>query len=160
VNYRIAAYSPEQADAVVALSLRAWEPVFASIEEALEPEVYRGFYPEGWSVAQSAAVLEACATSDSAWIAITGSQVIGFVTVKLNQEARIGEIYMIAVDPPFQGQGIGRALTEFGLGWMKQAGMAIAMVETGAGAGHESARRTYERSGFRILPIARYFKKL
>ena len=160
MDYRIEAYSPEQADAVVALSLRAWEPVFASMEAAMDAEVYREFYPIGWRVAQSAAVLEACAMSDGAWVAVVRQTVVGFVAVKLNQEARMGEIHMIAVDPPFQGQGIGRALTEFGLLWMKQAGMSIAMVETGGDAGHESARRTYERSGFRILPIARYFKKL
>jgi hypothetical protein len=34
------------------------------------------------------------------------------------------------------------------------------MVETGGDEGHSAARRTYERAGLRVLPIARYFKKL
>jgi hypothetical protein len=34
------------------------------------------------------------------------------------------------------------------------------MVETGGDPGHAPARRTYERSGFTLLPIARYFKNL
>ncbi len=38
--------------------------------------------------------------------------------------------------------------------------MALAMVETGGDPGHAPARRSYERSGFVQLPIARYFKKL
>jgi hypothetical protein len=44
--------------------------------------------------------------------------------------------------------------------WMKDAGMSIAMVETGGDPGHAPARRTYEKLGFGLLPIARYFKKL
>jgi GNAT superfamily N-acetyltransferase len=62
--------------------------------------------------------------------------------------------------PDFQGHGIGTALTEFTLNWMKEAGMSVAMVETGGDSGHAPARRTYEKLGFGLLPIARYFKKL
>jgi ribosomal protein S18 acetylase RimI-like enzyme len=67
---------------------------------------------------------------------------------------------MVAVDPARQGQGIGTALTTFALERMRAAGMAVAMVETGGDPGHAPARSTYEKAGFRLLPIARYFKKL
>ena len=67
---------------------------------------------------------------------------------------------MIAVDPDFQGQGIGSALIEFALEWMKDAGMSVAMVETGGDSGHAPARHTYEKMGFGLFPVARYFKKL
>jgi hypothetical protein len=43
---------------------------------------------------------------------------------------------------------------------MKEAGMSVAMVETGADPGHERARHTYEKVGFGLFPVARYFKKL
>jgi hypothetical protein len=43
---------------------------------------------------------------------------------------------------------------------MKDAGMSIAMVETGGDPGHEKARQTYEKVGFELFPVARYFKKL
>ncbi|MEM9008938.1 MAG: GNAT family N-acetyltransferase, partial [Cyanobacteria bacterium P01_F01_bin.86] len=85
---------------------------------------------------------------------------VGFVAVKLHLEDSMGELYMIAVDPDFQGQGIGTALIEFALGWLKNAQMSIAMVETGGDPGHAPARYAYEKAGFRLLPIARYFKKL
>jgi GNAT superfamily N-acetyltransferase len=85
---------------------------------------------------------------------------VGFVAVKLDLESSMGEIYMVAVDPDFQGSGIGTALMEFALDWMKNAGMSVAMVETGGDPGHAPARRTYEKLGFGLLPIARYFKKL
>jgi hypothetical protein len=34
------------------------------------------------------------------------------------------------------------------------------MVETGGDPGHERARHTYEKVGFELFPVARYFKKL
>lgn len=43
---------------------------------------------------------------------------------------------------------------------MKQAGAELAMVETGGDRGHAPARATYEKMGFGLLPVARYFKKL
>jgi hypothetical protein len=43
---------------------------------------------------------------------------------------------------------------------MKASGMSVAMVETGGDPGHAPARHTYEKAGFKVLPIARYFKKL
>lgn len=54
----------------------------------------------------------------------------------------------------------GTALTEFALDWMKSAGMSIAMVETGGDPGHAPARHTYEKVGFKMFSVARYFKKL
>jgi hypothetical protein len=38
--------------------------------------------------------------------------------------------------------------------------MTVAMVETGGDPGHAPARHTYEKQGFRLFPVARYFKKL
>jgi ribosomal protein S18 acetylase RimI-like enzyme len=72
----------------------------------------------------------------------------------------MGEIYMIAVDPDFQRRGIATRLTHHSFEWFKHAGMSIVMVETGADPGHAPARRTYEAAGFKLLPVARYFKSL
>ena len=157
---QIEQYNPDHCDAVVSLSLRAWAPVFESIQKSMDQDVYFEFYPD-WRVSQKKAVEEACAASDmDVWVAILSDKVVGFVAIKLNAESKLGEIYMIAVDPDYQQQGIGIELTEFALKKMKAAGMSIAMVDTGADPGHAPARRTYEKAGFGLLPIARYFKKL
>lgn len=42
-------------------------------------------------------------------MAIAADSTVGFVAVKLDSESRMGEIYMVAVDPDFQGNGIGTA---------------------------------------------------
>ena len=158
---QIEPYNPHQLDAVVRLSLRAWTPVFDCIQNALDVEVYRAFYADSWRVSQQKAVEDVCTAEDTnVWVAIDAGSTVGFVAVKLDCESSMGEIYMVAVDPDFQGDGIGSALIEFALAWMKEAGMSIAMVETGADPGHAPARRTYEKAGFGLLPIARYFKKL
>jgi GNAT superfamily N-acetyltransferase len=94
------------------------------------------------------------------WVAIEAGSPVGFVAVKLHAETSVGEISMITVEPDVQRRGIGAALTAFALDWMREAGMSVAMVETGGDPGHAPARRLYEQLGFGLFPIARYFKKL
>ena len=72
----------------------------------------------------------------------------------------MGEVYIVAVDPDHQRRGIGAALTAFALERIQQAGLSIAMVETGTDEGHAPARRAYESSGFTLWPVARYFREL
>ena len=93
MGMQIEPYDPRHLDAVIRLSLRAWTPVFDSIQKAMNADVYQAFYPHHWRVSQ-------------------------------------------------------------------QTGMSVAMVETGGDADHERARRTYEKVGFELFPVARYFKKL
>jgi GNAT superfamily N-acetyltransferase len=158
---QIEPYKPQQLDTIIRLSLRAWTPVFDSIQEAMNPDVYQVFYPDNWRVSQQKAVEDVCVAEDTnVWVAIASGSPIGFIAVKLHSEDSMGEIYMVAVDPDFQGQGIGSTLITFALDWMKDAGMSIAMVETGGDSGHAIARHTYEKVGFGLFPVARYFKKL
>ena len=151
-------YHTSHLDALVRLSLRAWDPVFDSLHKTMAPEVYQEFYPSGWQSNQQAAVKDTCAEEGiKVWIGVEAESVVGFVAVKLDLEAKLGEIYMIAVDPDFQRSGVGNALMEFALDRMKEVGISIAMVETGGDPGHAPARRSYEKL-FKAVPIARYFK--
>jgi GNAT superfamily N-acetyltransferase len=72
----------------------------------------------------------------------------------------LGEIVMVAVDPRAQGRGVGSALTEHATAWLREQGMRVAMINTGGDPGHEPARRTYDRLGFRSFPNALYFRAL
>jgi ribosomal protein S18 acetylase RimI-like enzyme len=146
---------------VVALSLRAWAPVFASMERVLGPSgVYARFYPD-WRTAQREAVRHALRDDATpVWVAEVDGAAAGFVAVRFDRAERMGEIHMIAVDPAHQRRGVGSALTAFALERMREAGMAVAMVETGGDPGHGPARRTYERAGFALWPVARYFAAL
>ncbi|MBW4652178.1 MAG: GNAT family N-acetyltransferase [Kaiparowitsia implicata GSE-PSE-MK54-09C] len=161
MGLQIEPYAPCHLDAIIRLSLRAWAPVFNSMQKAMNADVYQAFYSDNWCMNQRTAVEYVCAAEDThVWVASDADSTMGFVAVKLHSEDSMGEIYMIAVDPDVQGHGVGSALIEFALDWIKDAGMSIAMVETGGDPGHAPARHTYEKAGFDLFPIARYFKKL
>jgi ribosomal protein S18 acetylase RimI-like enzyme len=160
MQIQIAPYETQHREAVVRLSLRAWAPVFESLQGAMDGEVYAAFFPD-WRTSQQRAVEAVCDDEQSmVWVALAGALPVGFVAVRLHQDDRMGEIYMLAVDPDAQGNGVGGALTAFALERMRETGMVVAMVETGGDSGHAPARRTYEGQGFRLFPVARYFKKL
>ena len=154
-------FTKSMRDAVVALSLAAWAPVFESLERAMLPEVYAAFYRGDWRAAQAAAVAGVCDDS-SAHVAVAriDGQIAGFVALKVHDDDDMGEIYMIAVDPAWQRRGIATGLIQYALEWLAEAGLSIVMVETGGDPGHGPARATYEASGFELLPVARYFKAL
>ena len=161
MELRIEPYNPHYLDAIIRLSLRAWAPVFESIQKTLNADVYQVFYPEQWQVSQQKAVEDICSDQEvHVWVAIDNNVTIGFIAVKLHSDDNMGEIYMVAVAPDFQGRGVGSALIDFALDWMKTAGMSIAKVDTGGDPGHGPARHTYEKAGFELWPVARYFKKL
>lgn len=149
-------------DAVAALSLRAWAPVFDSLRVVLGA-VFTAMHPD-WRADQERAVREACATDGMrVWVAVSteaGGEIAGFAAARLDDAESMGELYMVAVDPAHQRAGVGALLTTHALAWMKDNGMRLAMVETGGDPGHAPARRTYERAGFTPLPTVRYFREL
>ena len=157
---QIEPYDPSHADAVAQpLATRVVAGV-RLLEGSPGPGVWEQFYPDGWRVSQEKSVRDTCATADfKIWVAIEAGAVAGFVAIRFH-EGKLGEIYMIAVDPDYQRRGIAMALTDFAVERMKEAGMEIAMVETGGDWGHAPARAAYEKAGFRVLPLARYFRKI
>ena len=158
---RIRPFEDWDTEPVVGLSLRAWAPAFASLEQTLGSEIFRRQHPD-WREDQRRAVEEVCATKKGrVWVAEAGASAVGFVAVEYDHpEIGMGEISMLAVDPDHQGRGIGTALTGFALDRLKEAGMKVAVVETGGDPGHAPARHVYEKAGYTLLPIARYFKNL
>ena len=99
-------------DAIVEFSLRAWDPVFASLREVLGDPIFFRLKPD-WKAAQAEEVRASC-TSDErdAFVAVVDGRPVGFVTVALNAfNERMGVIEIIGVDPDFQRRGIASQLT-------------------------------------------------
>jgi ribosomal protein S18 acetylase RimI-like enzyme len=161
MTFTIETFTKSHQAQILSLSMRAWTPVFAQMRQAVQPYVYDNFYPNGWDVRQ-AADTEAFLRDegDKVWVACLGETVVGWVGVRLHPEDKMGEIYILAVDPDHQRQGIAAALLDTAHNVMREAGMAMVMVETGDDDGHIASRATYERAGFVRWPVARYFKQL
>jgi GNAT superfamily N-acetyltransferase len=157
---QIREYRPDDEEPVVALSLRAWAPVFASLEHVLGSQLSRRLHGD-WRQYQDKAVRDVLADpAMPVWVAQAAAGVIGMVAATLHRERLIGEIVMLAVDPDRQHEGTGTALTGFATGWLRDAGMRVAMVETGSDPGHAPARRVYEKADYTRLTVARYFRPL
>jgi GNAT superfamily N-acetyltransferase len=149
---------------VVALSLRAWAPVFASFETVLGRGVYRQLHPD-WRSSQAAAVERVCRDPEMrVQVAVEDGRPVGFVAVVVHDAAHdepgSGEVEMLAVDPAAQRRGIGGDLLTAGLDVLRRNGVRLAAIGTGGDPGHAPARRTYEAAGFTALPLVRYYRLL
>jgi hypothetical protein len=50
MTLRIEPDEADRLDAVIRLSWRSWEPVFESIQKAMDADIYQAFYPDNWQV--------------------------------------------------------------------------------------------------------------
>jgi GNAT superfamily N-acetyltransferase len=146
--------------AIVAFSLRAWQPVFESMARVLGPRLNRLVYPD-WAVGQARAVEEVCRDETmTVWVAEADARPVGFVSVAFRSDPDSAEIEMIAVDPEQQNRGIGSALLACAFDWISAAGVKLVQLGTGGDPGHAPARHTYEKAGFTPLPLVRYYREL
>ena len=149
------------AAAVVALSLRAWEPVHTSLREVMGDELFDLRHRPDWRARQQRDVESVLSDgANSVWVAEEEEAVVGFAAAAIRPEDGIGEVLMLAVDPRCQNRGLGTKLTGVATDWIRESGMPVAFISTGGDPGHAPARRTYAKAGFRELPITYYLKVL
>ena len=124
----------DDVDAVVALSLAAWAPVFEGVEQELGPTVHRLLFPD-WPAAQAQAVEAVLRSPEhTSWVATVDDRPVGFVAIHFADEdaARVGEIDMVAVDPGCQRAGVGAMLVRHTVEQIRAAGVGLAVLGTGA----------------------------
>ena len=154
-------FEEQDAAQLIALSMRAWAPVFRDLRPAVPAYVYDAFYPQGWQKRQADDIAQLlAAAADNFYVATVDAAPVGFVGVRFHAEDKMGEIHIIAVDPPHQRRGVAKALIDHASDVMRAEGLAMVMVETGGDPGHAVSRATYESAGFERWPVARYFRKL
>jgi ribosomal protein S18 acetylase RimI-like enzyme len=161
VEFNIRPYIESDLDAIVDLSLLAWEPVFTSFRQIFGQGIFSILYPD-WREVQKSGVIGVCKDSKkySTIVVEHNQSVIGFLSYELKKEEEKGEVVLLAVHPDFQNDGIGTELNIYALCKIKEAGMKLAVVETGGDESHSPARRSYEKAGYTGLPLVRYFKEL
>ena len=112
------------------------------------------WHPEQGS--QTRADIDAIVTADdfdpeSVVIAERDGEIIGFHQIKLTDtqtEGRLGEVYVVGVDPHVHAKGVGRALTVEGMRRMLAAGARI--IELYVESDNAPALNLYERLGFHV----------
>lgn len=95
---------------------------------------------------------EARPSHDIAIVEATGTeQVIGFHQTKITDtdgQGRLGEVYVVGVDPAIHAKGVGKALTIEGMRRMVAAG--VAAIELYVESDNPRALGLYERLGFHV----------
>ncbi len=144
------------------IAVQAWEPIYADYEARMDEELFSLLWPEGWQDEKARQVADHFQRRPE-WCLVSelNGQVVGFITFVLKHAQKIGEIGNNAVDPDYQGRGIGSAQYRHVLELFCEKGMVYAEVRTGLDEGHATARAAYEKIGFRlIVPKGRYYRKL
>ena len=159
MNWHIRSFDDKDLEAIVQLSLLAWEPVFHSFQKILGPNIFPLLYPD-WRKIQKEVVETTCQDKARFKVLVVDidEKVVGFLAYELKEE--IGEVYLLAMHPDYQNQGLGTELNIIAFEKMKAAGMKLVEVGTGGDEGHAPARRAYEKAGYTALPLVRYFKEL
>lgn len=144
--------TPADLEEVVALAVRAWEPVHASMATVLGEHLNARIYPD-WAASQATDVTNVFTDPHlQVSLAIDTGRIVGFVAVAIDAADNTGEIDMIAVDPSIQRRGVGHKLTQHAMRQMLEAGCDLAVIATGGDDGHTPARALYESEGFTPLP--------
>ena len=154
----------EIVEATRPLATRPFEP--GRDEEAWVQTNNRAFagHPEqgGWTVEQLRARMAA------GWVELDGFLVaddpdgagfIGSCWTKIHRDHTpvLGEIYVIAVDPRYHGQGWGRSLTVAGLESLARRGITVGMLYTDAT--NEAAVVLYRSLGFTVDHVDRSYRR-
>ena len=129
----------------------AFAPIFESFRSILGKEISR--VTQARDDEEQAAFLRSLAQPESGWelyVAELPRGIVGFVSIRLDRAARVGEIGLNAVEPSSAGHGIGTTMYEFAKGRMSDVGIEVATVSTGGDPSHAPARRAYEKVGFSV----------
>jgi ribosomal protein S18 acetylase RimI-like enzyme len=154
-------YKQDDLEVVADIGNRAWCDIYRMFRETYGDELFAVMVPDE-KTSKGEQVRSFCRHHPE-WIFVCEEKerIVGFVTFRLDEEKKIGEIGNNAVDPECSLKGLGQQMYSAVLAHFKQRGMHFAKVQTGQDAAHAPARRAYERAGFDIAhKDVTYFRKL
>ncbi len=127
--FRIRAYQATDLPRLQEITTQTFGEV--SIDNNMERK-FGSFGVGDWRTRKAAAIATDCSLQPDGVFVVetTEGGIVGYVTTRLNANSRIGWIPNLAVDPAYQGQGLGRALLEYALVFFREQGMEIAKIET------------------------------
>lgn len=151
----------EDLERVDQVAVRAWTPIYRLYRKVMGEELFNILFGN-WEEKKSGEIRNHFAQHPE-WSLVTEEQgnVVGFITYFMDRAKKIGTIGNNAIDPAFQGRGLGTAQYLEVLRIFREKGMLFASVETGLDEAHAPARAAYEKVGFRqAIRSAKYYLKL
>lgn len=129
LSCHIRLFQPEDLPRLQEITAATFGPV--SIDRNIEHH-FGSFGTGNWKTRKLAAIAEDCRLQpDGVFVAEDANgTVAGYITTRLSPESGIGWIPNLAVDPAYQGHGLGKALIETALDFFRQRGMTVARIET------------------------------
>lgn len=128
-GYTIRTYQPDDLPRLREITAATFGPVSIdrNLEERLGP-----FGPRDWRERKCASIDDDCRVQpDGVFVAVAeDGAVAGYVTTRLNHASKLGGIPNLAVDPDHQRHGLGRALLETAIAYLRASGMEVAKIET------------------------------
>jgi ribosomal protein S18 acetylase RimI-like enzyme len=146
---------------ISAIGNRAWEQIYNMYRDAYGEELFCILVPNPATV-KSWEIENFCAkTPKLALVCERDGKVVGFITLIIDDEKKIGEIGNNAVDPLSGERGVGQEMYRAAFELFREKGMKFAKVTTGMDEAHAPARRAYERADFDIHhELITYHKRL
>ena len=155
----IVAAREEHIDAAGNIAIKAWEPIRREYKEMLGKKLYEAFFDD-WQTNKRNSVINSL-KSGRGYVVLVEGTVAGFISYRVDESTKTGEILENAVDSRFSGMGIGTMMYNFVIEKMREEGMLFAVVTTGADNTHAPARRSYEKAGFeKYLSSVKYFREI
>ncbi len=152
----------EDIDAVEQIAIAAWEGIYAGYQSQLGDEVYEKYFTSDWRKVKAAGIRRTVeAGSAKLYVTEKDGKIAAFIIFITDKEKKTGIISNNAVNPAYQGFGIGSAQYRYVFDLMREEGIGYVTVTTGLDEAHAPARRAYEKAGFsKQLHNVTYYKKL
>jgi GNAT superfamily N-acetyltransferase len=150
------------ADAVAAIAVAAWEPIYAQFRKTMGEDLFLASHPD-WREEKARQVRSACRGEHGMRMIVAeeDGELVAFASYSLDRDTATGRIGNNAVRPDRQGRGIAQQMYRRVFERMREEGMRFAMVHTGLDPSHAPARRAYEKAGFDIqMPFVNYYRRL
>ena len=149
----------EDTEALVALALNEWAPIYDGFRDQLGDEVFYTFYPDPRE--DKAGQIRRNVASGLCYVTECDGKIAGFIHYNYDPSTRLGWISNNAVSHEFRGRGIGPRQYEFIFDVLRKQGAIGVRVTTGLDEAHAPARRAYEKAGFKVSTQSiTYCKKL
>jgi ribosomal protein S18 acetylase RimI-like enzyme len=158
----IRAFEPRDEEAIVAIAVAAWAPIFCHYRERMGDGLFEAVH-SNWQGEKERQVRAACRARSRATVCVAEvvGQVVGFCTFYPDRTPGVGEIGNNAVDPAWQGRGIAPQMYEYAMEQLRALGDVAVRVHTGGDPAHAPARRAYQKAGFGVgLPEVTYYRAL